>query len=99
MALDSTSTLAEIQAEYLDNMSYEREGSTTKARLFIEACMALALRTPKRTSHGGGGGSELEIDTAVLQSERDKAERWLSSHKTVATGGAGAQVLVFNEFR
>lgn len=98
-ALSSESTLAEIQAAYDDNASYEEDGSETKARAFITACRLLVRQTPKRTAHGGGAGAELEIDTVRIAEELKAAQRWLAAHAGVTSGGPGVRHLSFDGFR
>lgn len=73
--LDSSSTLAEIEAAYLDNVSYEEDNSTSKAAAFITACKMLLLKRPSQMS---AGGSVTFGSQADIQKELDNAKRWLS---------------------
>jgi hypothetical protein len=74
-SLDSSSTLAEIEAAYLDNVSYEEDNSTAKAAAFITACKMLLLKRPSSLSAGGSVtfGSQSDI-----RAELEAAQRWLS---------------------
>jgi hypothetical protein len=101
--LDSDSTLAEIQAAYDDNSSYEEDGSTTKAKAFITACRMLIRRLPVRSVHGGGGGRGQEIETTVeqLQKELQAAQEWLKVNDSSATAAAAESAIFrsLEEFR
>lgn len=79
--LSSSSTYAQIKASYLDNASYEEDGSTSKAAAFITACRML-IHHPSRTRVGspGGAGQEMEFDLAVLQAEMKAAQEWKAAN-------------------
>ena len=96
--LTSSSTLAEIQAAYIDNASYAEDGSVAKARAFITACRILLLRLPKRARHGGGG-EEIELDPESIRSELKAAQRYVSTNAGVGAGGAGVKHVDFAGFR
>jgi hypothetical protein len=88
MSLDSNSTLADIQAAYDDNASYEIDGSVSKARLFVLACRLLQGRTIKRVRSGGqGGGFESERDPAQIRKEMEDAQAWLARNDPGQRGG------------
>jgi hypothetical protein len=94
--LSSSSTLAEIQAAYDDNASYEEDGDATKAAAFITACRMLLRRIPRRVSHGGRGAEEIETSPEQLREDIADAHRWLCAH-----GGNRRPVTVasFENFR
>jgi len=95
--LSSASTIAEVQAAYDDNASYEEDASTAKCRAFVTACRFLLRRIPKRAVHGGrGGGEEIETDPTQIAAELAKAQRWLAAHAGPSAGGAGA---IYGDFR
>lgn len=96
MTLTSASTLAQCQAAYDDNASYEEEASPTKARAFITACRVLIRRIPRRATHGGRGGEEVEMAVEAYRQEINEAKRWLAVHGTSA---AGVTVASFENFR
>ncbi len=82
MPLDSTSSLQDVLAAYLDNVSYDVDGSVTAAREFIAACRMLLLKVPKRTAHGGREGTELEVDPQLVERQLADALRWLARNDT-----------------
>jgi hypothetical protein len=84
--LSSSSTLAEVQAAYRDNASYDVDESTTKAGEFITACRMLLLMIPKRAAHGGRGAEEVETDPVVLRAELQEAQRWLRAKRAASAG-------------
>lgn len=95
-ALSSSSTLTEIKNAYLDNASYEEDGSTSKAAAFITACRMLLAKLPKRALHGGR--NEIELDLGQIRKELDQAKTWLATSSTAATGG-GVRFNDFTSFR
>lgn len=69
MAISSTSTYDEIEAEYLDTLSYEREASVDKAFRHAEACNALRLKRPNESTKGSNSvGYAVEN---LIQSAKD----------------------------
>lgn len=89
--IDSNSTVEEIEAVYLDNLSYQTDSSATKAAAFIEACRALILRRPSRSSVGGSrGGFETDFDIAEIRRELAAAQRWLVANGTTASGASNS---------
>lgn len=101
MALTSSSTLAEAQAQYDDNVSYDLNRSVSSCKLFIEACRILLRRMVDETQ--GAGGARVRQERAVIQSELAAATRWwMSSDPNAgALSGAsnGVKELSFEEFR
>ena len=47
--INSTSTLAQIEAAYDDNASYPENNSAAECRLFVTACRILLRRMPAQT--------------------------------------------------
>lgn len=90
--LSSSSTLAEIEAEYLDNVSYEEDNSTSKAQAFITACKMLLMKRPSQMAVSGGVtfGSQADI-----QAELENAKRWLQQN----TQGGSVSYLDFSNVR
>lgn len=78
-SLDGYSTLAEIEAAYADNISYEEDQSVAKARAFITACQLLI---GKRASALGAANSVQFGDQAQLQRQIDHARQWLAANDT-----------------
>lgn len=92
--LDSSSTLAEINAAYDDNGSYEEDASTAKAAAFITACKLLLRRRPKVAAIARDGPS-VEHDPKVLQELLDSARAWLASTPSTAGGVVRADLAGF----
>jgi hypothetical protein len=94
MAITSSSTFADIQAQFIDNSAYDVNASVVECRLFIHACRVYLLKTPKRQRHGGASGDETEMDPTLVKSMLDKAEAWLAANDTASTaanvGGGGS---------
>jgi hypothetical protein len=82
MPLTSASTYAETIAAFKDNASYEEEGSQTKAKAFITACVHLSLDP---TSAGRGPQSMSREDYKELAAQ---ARRWLAANP--GTSGVGS---------
>lgn len=103
MPLSSTSTRAEVLAEYADCCGYDVDGSVELCKRFIKACRLLLspLHTIKRSSHGGRQGNEVELDQSVIQKELDKALAWhrAASPTDPVTGGGGVVFPDFSAFR
>lgn len=99
--LTSASTLAQVRAAYMDGASYAEDASPSKCKAFITACRFLLLMMPKRASHGGRQGEEIEIDPSVIQEEKEAAENWLSGNDPTGSGSAGGGIVHvdFNGFR
>lgn len=97
-ALNSSSTLAEIQAAYDDNASYAEDGSASKARTFITACRLLLRQTPSRAASGGRGGYEVEMDPGLVKDQLDEARRWLAVNDP-SVNGCGIVHANFENFR
>ena len=83
--LNSTSTLAQIEASYADSASYAEDNSVAKARAFVTACRLLLLKYPKRT---GTPQADLETSIDLIQKEKKAAEDWLAAHDTGPTSTA-----------
>jgi hypothetical protein len=81
MTLNSSSTLAEVQAQYLDNAAWE--GDAEKAQNCLEAIRHLLIRRPFRMN-SNGRNSEFES----LQAEKTRLEKYIS---TVGTAAAAAR--------
>lgn len=84
MAIDSSSTLAEVQAAYDDNASYAEDGSATKCRAFLTAARILLRRVPAETNSREGG---VRFSLELIRDEIQRATEWLQSQP--AGSGAG----------
>lgn len=99
MAITSSSSYDDVKDAYLDNLSYETDGSTTKALAFVEACRALILFVPSRNVQGGRGGHETEFDIAEIRRQLETARAYVAANST-AVGTAGSMIGVdFRNFR
>jgi len=98
MTLSSASTLAEVQAAYEDNASYDLNNSTTECRAFIQAARILIHRTLDQHSHGSESMSE---SVARLQNALDKAIGWLSTHDDdyVSRSSGSVRFMSVEDFR
>ena len=101
MALTSASTLAEVQAQYDDNVSYDLNGSVASCKLFIEAARLLLRRLVDETQ--AGGGARIRQERAVIERELASAKNWwMSSDPNAGTAGGasnGVREISFEEFR
>ncbi len=78
--LNSSSTLAEIEAAYADNASYCEDASVSKARAFITACRLLLLNLPAKAAFGKA--ESVEIETRLLAEQITEAKQWLIGRDT-----------------
>lgn len=95
--LTSSSTAGEIEAAYLDNASYEEDGSVAKARAFITACrfkihlLADSAASPQ--------GHQASIRTEKYQREIEAAQSFIRASADVTEGGSGAVYLGVEDYR
>lgn len=97
-SLDSTSTFAEARAAFRDSLSYRTDQSTAKALALIEACEWLREYHFSRSSQGGSGGHELEIESAKYSDAIDRAEKWIANNPS-SSRAAGPRHFSFENFR
>lgn len=95
-SLSSSSTLTAIVAAYIDNASYDEDGSTAKARTFITACRILLVRRAKRVVHAG---EEVELDLGQIDTQLSAAKRWLAANRGSDDGGGGIKHADFADYR
>ncbi len=97
--LTSDSTYAQVKAAYDNNSTYDLEASTSKAKLFIQACRVLLQRIAERSK---SGGVELEKNVEVIEQQQKDALTWLRANDaTIAAQGSQGYVRHFEmkEFR
>lgn len=83
--LSSSSTLQEIENEYLDTVSYEEDSSISKARRFITACEMLLLLRPSQMASGG----QLTYgDQAQLARKAEHARQFVAAQQSGNKGRA-----------
>ena len=77
MPIGATSTIADIEGQFLDNSGYDSgDGSVASAKLFAQACRALLGKRPVDLGHGSG---RLAYSRAEIQSMLARAEEWIES--------------------
>ena len=89
-------TFDDASDQYLENLSYEREGSTAKAWLFIEACRAMLILFPKRSK---AGENEVEFDASRLTREIEEARQWVGNNPNSSVAASTVRFPDFAEFR
>lgn len=97
--LTGTSTLAEIQAAYADNGSFEEDASPAKARAFITAGRLLLMRLPTSSGHSG---NQLQFNLQLIRQEMERARQWLAASSTTGADGSQqspARYASFHNFR
>ena len=87
MALNSESTIEEMKAAWLDNASYEEEGSVEKAKKFITACRCLILKTPAKMAQGGSNATDIEMEVRLYSEQIDDARKFLAANSSCASAG------------
>ena len=85
MAISSSSTDAEVKAQYDDNCDYDLVGSVSKCKLFIHAARIMK-RKPIYVMGEGGQAIQYKHDPEELR----KAESWLAANDRTSTSGVGA---------
>ena len=79
MSITSASSVADLEAAFIDNADYEAQASIEKAQTFVQACRRLLLRRPSAAKRSTGVGSfSAQWNTEALKSELDRALQWLS---------------------
>ena len=73
--LSSSSTLAQVEAEYDDNASWFEDQSLTKAKAFVTACTILLRRLYRLQSKGA---NTLGFDPERIEEQRKEAKEWLT---------------------
>ena len=95
-SIDSTSTIAHIEAAYMDNLSYEEDGSVAKCKAFVTACRAWLVKHPRSQAHAG---EELQLNVEAVSEALKEARAWLSVNRGVTDGGYGMKTAGFDGFR
>lgn len=79
MAIDSTSTLAQVHAEYKDTADWDDDADIAKAKRFKKACRYLLLMVPKASKNSV---SEVEVDPRVVQQQLGQVELFVASNSS-----------------
>jgi hypothetical protein len=100
MAVDSSSTLAEVEAAYDDNASYDANGSAAQCRAFMAAVRILLRRLP---TEQGTRENNARWDMTLLSKELARAQEWLDANTGPTSGVTGTSSRVtrgsFTNFR
>src|SRR5262245_9631157 len=81
MALSSSSTLADVKAEYMNKAGIRIDGGVVECAEFIPDCELRQLPLPKRT---GTREFDTELNTELIEKRMTAAQEWLG-----ARGGGG----------
>jgi hypothetical protein len=96
--INSSSTLAQVEAAYDDNASYVEDSDVAKCRAFITACRILRRKLPLES-----GTKEVHMRNADLAADIERAESWLNANAPGSTsaGNTGPRVTrsSFENFR
>jgi hypothetical protein len=93
--VDSSSTLAEVEAAYDDNASYRDTANITMARAFTQACRILVRRYVSGIAVDGASTSR-NVD--LIKQQLSEAEAWLDGADP-ARSGASTVSLDFRDAR
>lgn len=91
MALDSNSSLQDVQASYMDNASYLECNDADKARAFVTACRMLLILLPRETSRMNG---RIVLSPDLVQREMHTAIQWLQLNAQAGQPGGPAPVIL-----
>ena len=94
--LTSSSTDAEVWAEYDDTASYEEDASVSKAKRFVTACRILLRRRPTISE---SGSKKIEFDSELIASETSEARRWLAINGEPSSLATSVISTSFEDFR
>lgn len=97
-SINSTSTLAQVEAAYDDNASYAEDRDPAKCRAFITACRMLIRRYPRATA---SGQTHTQFSVDLLTQQLAVAEQWLEANDTQSPAASGPRVtrVSFEQFR
>lgn len=97
MAITSSSTLEQIEADVIDNADYAEQSTAsagvTKAKAFLHAIRALMVRKP---SEAQDGGQKSKFDFNALREMESSARAWLASNDSSRSDAGVAYVDVRN---
>jgi hypothetical protein len=84
--INSSSTLAQVQAAYDDNASYDQDNDPGKAKAFLTACRILLSRLPHSTSMGM---DHTQLNTDLIAQQMQDARNWLAVNDTASSSPSG----------
>ena len=91
MAIDSSSTISEILAQYVDNADWD--GDSTKAALALQAVRILLVKRPESSET-----KDRKIDYASLEKEKERLESYIDDINASA-GSTGINRVTFTKAR
>lgn len=94
-SVTSSSTVAEIEAAYIDNGSYVEDASVAKCRAFITAARALMIRLPSTATKGA---NTLSFNLENIKEELKAAQSWLEARDTSGADLPGPAI-TYAQFR
>lgn len=98
MALSSSSTLAQVEAQYDDSAGYETLGTqaarVTACKLFLGAIRILKRRTAKSIAGDGANISERDLTTDIAE-----AREFLKNNDSTLRAGPTVTRVSFRDFR
>lgn len=93
MSLSSSSTLAQIEAAYDDNASYQELGDVAACKTFITACRMLLRRYAEEAQFGNRHRMRFGANLEQLRLEMTRAMQWLASNNA-----ANQNQVIFPDF-
>lgn len=86
--INSSSTIDDIEAEYLDTLTYREDADVTKCKRFIAACRALLLKKDSTVNDGQGSVSVRNV--RLIENQLHAAENWLAQNDPGFTNDTAA---------
>ncbi len=83
VTITSSSTLAQIEADIVDNGDYDLTDSIAKAKLFVHACRAWLVKKPTASAQEQ---HRLQFDVDQVRRMCDEAMTWLRNHPDFTAG-------------
>jgi hypothetical protein len=90
--LTSSSTYAQVLAEYDDNASWEEDASLSKAKAFLTACRFLLRYAKVQSRTGRGTGASQEMDYDTIRSEMNEARAFVADQEASASSSTNPSV-------
>lgn len=94
--ITSASTLADVQAAYVDNASYAEDGDVAKAKAFLTASRVLLLKMP---AEAGSREGNMRLNPELIQKEMGEARTWLAANDTPVTASVAGGSVTRASFR
>lgn len=88
-SITSSMTIAQIEAVYLNNCSYDEDNNTTEAKAFRSAVRALILLA---SSNMVKGANSLSFNREQLGEQLKQVDAWIAAHPTIDDDRGGPNV-------